>query len=104
MQKTLALPEKGNTKASAPGSKAWSWLINKSVLVRLKSGVTISGRCVRVSCNIITLGSPLSIWERDAAPVAVQNPDGEDELSLPSASLHIDGGGVSFIVEAAHRD
>ena len=105
MQQTLAVPEKGNTKPSAPGSKAWSWLIGKRVLIRLKSGLVVSGRCVRVTCNIVTISGPVSIQDRDGAPILVQDSeDGTSATSSEGSSVHVDGGGISFVVEAAHRD
>jgi hypothetical protein len=77
-----------NTKPQPkPAFKAWSFLINKRVMLRLKTGVTVRGICKHLRSNVLTL-SDAGILERE----------GQDFLVIPN-SVSIDCNSISFAIE-----
>lgn len=70
-----------------PTPKAWSFLLNKRVMLRLKTGVTIRGITKHLRSNVLTLANG-----------GVMEKEGRDFMEIPS-DLSIDCTSISFAIE-----
>lgn len=93
---TLHLPNKPQPRPAgaqqprpqpAPAAKTWRNLTDKQVTIRLKSGVTLSGRVSEVALNVVVLTNA-RLLERDATAWLV-----------PTGAVHIDAMSISFAIE-----
>lgn len=92
MSNTLHLPNKPRQagvqpKPQQPAAKTWRNLTGKSVVIRLKSGVTVSGTVTEVALNVVALTNA-RLLEKDAA-----------EWLTPAGAVHIDAMSISFAIE-----
>ncbi len=71
----------------APAAKTWRNLTGKSVVVRLKSGVSLSGRVAEVALNVVALTNT-RLLERNATV-----------WLTPAGTVHIDAMSISFAIE-----
>lgn len=70
-----------------PAAKTWRNLTGKTVTIRLKSGVTFSGKVAEVGLNVVAL-TDARLLEREA-------PD----WLTPVGKVHIDAASISFAIE-----
>lgn len=70
-----------------PAAKTWRNLTGKSVVIRLKSGVTVSGIVTEVALNVVAL-TDAKLLERDAS-----------DWLAPAGKVHIDAMSISFAIE-----
>jgi hypothetical protein len=71
----------------APAAKSWRNLTDKQVTIRLKSGVTVSGKVADVALNVVAL-TDARLLERDAT-----------DWLIPAGLVHVDATSISFAIE-----
>ncbi len=101
--KTLHLPNKPQQRsagaqqqprpAPAPVAKAWKNLTGKNVVIRLKSGVSVSGAVTEVALGVMTLTGETRILEREAL-----------DWLVPKGAVHVDAASISFVIEGARNE